>query len=376
MDTDVRQAPSAAPSERNRRSSSTEAYTGGVGGGGGGGGATRGWAPPEGGYARRDSFTGVPTRSRPMSQSQSPPKSVASPRTFKYAPPPPKDYSRSADVGGYSGSAAPELTPSPEPAQTQSQWGKPNRGGSDWRDQREDEWKPESHVVTQEAARDDSLTPLERARAIFSQGDGAASSSPRERRKSTNPFDRSSQSPAKSPQKYAYQQQQQQQHAASASQYQQQQRQQQSSSPAPVNEFTSVMQRIKGIRNEKEKKERVSPIRRRNSFTSEEMPPPMPRPGITPGISPTRPARTSAPTSQMVQAPSSGPDKCIVCFKTVYMMEKVLADGHCFHKWCMKCTTCSSTLSAGNYAINNGVLYCKPHFKQRFAESGGRYNFA
>lgn len=266
------------------------------------------------------------------------------------------------------------------------------------------------------------MTSLQRARAVFSHGE---SPKPRERRQSVNPFDSSrnfSKSPQRnvgqSPQKYS--QQHQQQHEAqqpsptrngtksytaaanassvhtshvAASASSQHQRQQQhgqqgtradggrggSSSPAAVTEFTSVMQRIKGIRTEQEKTEKRSPIRRRNSFTSEEMPPPIPRPELALTQSaPTQPARrvaASPPQAQMVQATRTGPDKCAVCFKTVYMMERVLADGHCFHKWCMKCSTCSTTLNAGSYAINNGVMFCKPHFKQLFAQSGGKYNF-
>jgi cysteine/glycine-rich protein len=51
------------------------------------------------------------------------------------------------------------------------------------------------------------------------------------------------------------------------------------------------------------------------------------------------------------------------------------ADNMVFHKWCMRCKHCDKALSAGNYSANDGVLFCKPHFKQLFAESGGKYNF-
>lgn len=67
-------------------------------------------------------------------------------------------------------------------------------------------------------------------------------------------------------------------------------------------------------------------------------------------------------------------EKCSVCNKTVYLAEKIVVedkeDKKTFHKSCLKCTHCNNTLSLGNYASMNGVMYCKPHFKQLFATKG------
>jgi len=66
-------------------------------------------------------------------------------------------------------------------------------------------------------------------------------------------------------------------------------------------------------------------------------------------------------------------EKCSVCNKTVYAMDKMVADGIVFHKVCMKCTHCKKTLGLGNFAALNGKYYCKPHFKQLF-QSKGNYS--
>ena len=36
----------------------------------------------------------------------------------------------------------------------------------------------------------------------------------------------------------------------------------------------------------------------------------------------------------------AGNPKCAVCYKTVYMMERIDADGKAFHKPCLKCSAC------------------------------------
>ena len=69
----------------------------------------------------------------------------------------------------------------------------------------------------------------------------------------------------------------------------------------------------------------------------------------------------------------SSSDKCVVCGKTAYAMERMVADKKVFHKTCMKCTHCSKTLGLGNFAALNGKYYCKPHFKQLF-QSKGNYS--
>ena len=63
-------------------------------------------------------------------------------------------------------------------------------------------------------------------------------------------------------------------------------------------------------------------------------------------------------------------EKCSVCEKTVYPLEKIEADGKKYHKTCFKCEQCKKTLSLGTYAALQGKFYCKPHFKQLFKLKG------
>ncbi|EDO50008.1 predicted protein [Nematostella vectensis] len=63
-------------------------------------------------------------------------------------------------------------------------------------------------------------------------------------------------------------------------------------------------------------------------------------------------------------------EKCEVCNKTVYPMERLAADKKVYHKFCFKCNECNNTLRLGNYAALQGKVYCKPHFKQLFKVKG------
>lgn len=67
-------------------------------------------------------------------------------------------------------------------------------------------------------------------------------------------------------------------------------------------------------------------------------------------------------------APAS--NKCAVCNKTVYPMEKLEANSIVYHKFCFKCTTCNRTVGLGSYAALQGKIYCKPHLKQLFKLKG------
>jgi hypothetical protein len=62
--------------------------------------------------------------------------------------------------------------------------------------------------------------------------------------------------------------------------------------------------------------------------------------------------------------------KCAVCNKTVYAMEKIEADGKVYHKTCFRCSECNKPVSAGSYAALQGKIFCKPHFKQLFKLKG------
>uniref|UniRef100_A0ACB8G3M6 Uncharacterized protein n=2 Tax=Sphaerodactylus townsendi TaxID=933632 RepID=A0ACB8G3M6_9SAUR len=61
-----------------------------------------------------------------------------------------------------------------------------------------------------------------------------------------------------------------------------------------------------------------------------------------------------------------GSDICCFCKKRVYVMERLSAEGHFFHRECFKCTACSSTLRLAMYTFDaeEDKFYCKIHFAQ------------
>ncbi|KAK9067978.1 hypothetical protein SSX86_012089 [Deinandra increscens subsp. villosa] len=64
-------------------------------------------------------------------------------------------------------------------------------------------------------------------------------------------------------------------------------------------------------------------------------------------------------------------EKCKVCEKTVYFLEMITADGVTYHNTCFKCSQCNGKLTISTYSSLEGVLFCKPHFEQKFKERGG-----
>jgi len=70
----------------------------------------------------------------------------------------------------------------------------------------------------------------------------------------------------------------------------------------------------------------------------------------------------------------SSTEKCLACNKTVYATEKILIEEKdekkVYHKTCLKCTHCNVIVTLGNYASQNGTVYCKAHFKQLFSAKG------
>ncbi|KAL7160146.1 hypothetical protein ABFS83_01G074600 [Erythranthe nasuta] len=76
-------------------------------------------------------------------------------------------------------------------------------------------------------------------------------------------------------------------------------------------------------------------------------------------------------TPSKVSALFSGTqDKCAVCKKTVYPLEKVTVESEFYHKSCFKCAHGGCNLTTSSYAALDGILYCKPHFAQLFKEKG------
>jgi len=76
------------------------------------------------------------------------------------------------------------------------------------------------------------------------------------------------------------------------------------------------------------------------------------------------------PPKQANIEPAIVDNKCFLCNKTVYAMEKVEADKKVYHKSCFKCVQCKSVLKPGNFTANDSKIYCKPHFLQLFAIKG------
>ncbi|XP_032149646.1 LIM domain and actin-binding protein 1 isoform X2 [Sapajus apella] len=68
------------------------------------------------------------------------------------------------------------------------------------------------------------------------------------------------------------------------------------------------------------------------------------------------------------QAPAK--ETCVECQKTVYPMERLLANQQVFHISCFRCSYCNNKLSLGTYASLHGRIYCKPHFNQLFKSKG------
>ncbi|XP_004453711.2 LIM domain and actin-binding protein 1 isoform X2 [Dasypus novemcinctus] len=80
-------------------------------------------------------------------------------------------------------------------------------------------------------------------------------------------------------------------------------------------------------------------------------------------------SENSAPKAvKKFQAPAK--ETCVECQKTVYPMERLLANQQVFHISCFRCFYCNNKLSLGTYASLHGRIYCKPHFNQLFKSKG------
>ncbi|XP_008549205.1 kinesin-related protein 4 isoform X4 [Microplitis demolitor] len=63
-------------------------------------------------------------------------------------------------------------------------------------------------------------------------------------------------------------------------------------------------------------------------------------------------------------------DVCESCQKKVYPLEKIETNNKIFHKQCFRCLQCNCILRMDSFTLNNGKLYCIPHFKQLFIVRG------
>ncbi|KAK4794408.1 hypothetical protein SAY86_012402 [Trapa natans] len=84
-------------------------------------------------------------------------------------------------------------------------------------------------------------------------------------------------------------------------------------------------------------------------------------------------ALTRAP-SKLSHLFSGTQDKCSVCQKTAYPLEKLTVEGLSYHKSCFRCSHGGCFLTPSSYAALDGIVYCKPHFAQLFKEKGSYTN--
>ncbi|XP_015265181.1 PREDICTED: LIM domain-containing protein 2 isoform X2 [Gekko japonicus] len=79
---------------------------------------------------------------------------------------------------------------------------------------------------------------------------------------------------------------------------------------------------------------------------------------------------SSVQRSKSFSLKSQVKETCSACQKTVYPMERLVADKFVFHTTCFCCKHCHAKLSLGSYAALHGEFYCKPHFQQLFKSKG------
>ncbi|XP_031421677.1 LIM domain and actin-binding protein 1a isoform X2 [Clupea harengus] len=87
------------------------------------------------------------------------------------------------------------------------------------------------------------------------------------------------------------------------------------------------------------------------------------------GTAPSSPHDASQPKSlKKFNLPAR--ETCVMCQKTVYPLERLVANQHVYHNTCFRCAHCNTKLSLGNYASLHSNVYCKPHFCQLFKAKG------
>ncbi|NXN28399.1 LIMD2 protein, partial [Nycticryphes semicollaris] len=82
------------------------------------------------------------------------------------------------------------------------------------------------------------------------------------------------------------------------------------------------------------------------------------------------PLSLCSPLAQSFSLKAQVKEMCTACQKTVYPMERLVADKFVFHNACFCCKHCHTKLSLGSYAALHGEFYCKPHFQQLFKSKG------
>ncbi|XP_020290725.1 uncharacterized protein LOC109858150 isoform X3 [Pseudomyrmex gracilis] len=74
--------------------------------------------------------------------------------------------------------------------------------------------------------------------------------------------------------------------------------------------------------------------------------------------------------NRFVEIQTACTDVCESCQKKVYPLEKIETNNKIFHKQCFRCLQCNCILRMDSFTLNNGKVYCIPHFKQLFITRG------
>ncbi|KAL6080384.1 LIM zinc-binding domain-containing protein [Balamuthia mandrillaris] len=86
-----------------------------------------------------------------------------------------------------------------------------------------------------------------------------------------------------------------------------------------------------------------------------------------------QPLKQFSMTTELAHAPQ----KCDGCQKTVYPLERVVANAKVFHRGCFRCCVCNTVMKANSdYCFLNDRFYCVPHYQRLVSEAGGGYAFA
>ncbi|CAB1455655.1 unnamed protein product [Pleuronectes platessa] len=92
------------------------------------------------------------------------------------------------------------------------------------------------------------------------------------------------------------------------------------------------------------------------------------------GSGPSTPVSSNQKDSSQLKTPRNFRppvrETCVSCEKTVYPLERLVANQHVYHSSCFRCSHCNTKLSLLNYASLHNNVYCKPHFCQLFKAKG------
>ncbi|ORY24865.1 hypothetical protein BCR39DRAFT_545591 [Naematelia encephala] len=80
--------------------------------------------------------------------------------------------------------------------------------------------------------------------------------------------------------------------------------------------------------------------------------------------------RGDSPRSKVGEKVVLGEELCWGCEKRVYAAEQVFAVGHKWHKGCLRCTSCKSTVDPSKVSDRDGMVYCKNCYAREHGPGG------